>query len=126
MSNNIGKLAEEIKSLTLMDAAKLVKQLEDELGISAAAPVFAPAAAAEAAAPAEVKTEFEVILGDPGAKPVEVIKCIKALTGKDLSMTKAFVDGAKVSPAVVGTYPKAKAEEIVADLKKAGADAKMQ
>jgi len=73
-----------IKNMTLLDAAALVKELEDELGVSAAAPVSVAAAAGPAAAAAEEKTEFNVILAEAGEKKIQVIKVVRELTGLGL------------------------------------------
>ena len=84
-----------IKNMTLMDAATLVKELEEELGVSAAAPVaIAAAGAAPAAAAAEEKTEFNVILAEAGEKKIQVIKVVRELTGLGLKEAKDLVDGA--------------------------------
>lgn len=84
-----------IKNMTLMDAAALVKELEEELGVSAAAPVaVAAAGAAPAAAAAEEKTEFNVILAEAGEKKIQVIKVVRELTGLGLKEAKDLVDGA--------------------------------
>src|SRR5512139_1000993 len=83
-----------IKNMTLMDAAVLVKELEEELGVSAAAPVAVAAAAGPAAAAAEEKTEFNVILADAGEKKIQVIKVVRELTGLGLKEAKDLVDGA--------------------------------
>ena len=81
-----------IKNMTLMDAATLVKELEEELGVSAAAPVAVAAAAGPAAAAAEEKTEFNVILAAIGDKKIEVIKEVRALTGLGLKEAKDLVE----------------------------------
>ena len=73
-----------IKNMTLMDAAALVKELEEELGVSAAAPVAVAAAAAGPAAAVEEKTEFDVILAETGEKKIQVIKVVRELTGLGL------------------------------------------
>jgi len=84
-----------IKNMTLMDAATLVKELEEELGVSAAAPVaVAAAAGGPAAAPAEEKTEFNVVLSDAGDKKIQVIKVVRELTSLGLKEAKDLVDGA--------------------------------
>src|ERR1044072_2701696 len=83
-----------IKNMTLMDAAALVKELEEELGVSAAAPVAVAAAAGPAAAAAEEKTEFNVILAEAGEKKIQVIKVVRELTGVGLKEAKDLVDGA--------------------------------
>lgn len=96
---DLAKLVEEIKGLSLMEASELVKQLEEELGISAAAPVAAMAMpgmmpGAVAAAEEEEQTEFDVILQDFGAKKVQVIKAVRQLTALGLKEAKAVVDNA--------------------------------
>jgi len=83
-----------IKNMTLMDAAQLVKELEEELGVSAAAPLAVAASAAGPAAPVEEKTEFDVILADVGEKKIQVIKVVRELTGLGLKEAKDLVDGA--------------------------------
>lgn len=83
-----------IKNLTLMDAAALVKELEGELGVSAAAPVAVAAPQAGPAAAAEEKTEFNVILAEVGDKKIQVIKVVRELTGLGLKEAKDLVDGA--------------------------------
>lgn len=112
-----------IKHLTLMDAAKLVKELEEELGVSAAAPVamVAGGAAAGAAAPVEEQTEFTVILDDAGAKRVDVIKIVRELTGLGLKEAKDLVDAAP-KPVKEG-LSKADAEAAVKKFAEAGAKA---
>jgi large subunit ribosomal protein L7/L12 len=94
---DLAKLVEEIKGLTLMEASELVKMLEEELGVSAAAPVAALAAMpgmVAAAEEVEEKTEFDVILTDVGAKKIPVIKVVRQLTDLGLKEAKAVVDGA--------------------------------
>ena len=93
---DLQKLVAEIKSLTLMEAAELVKMLEQELGVSAAAPVAVVAATSGAAAApvVEEKTEFDVILKDVGAKKIQVIKVVRQLTNLGLKEAKDVVDGA--------------------------------
>lgn len=115
------KLIEELSSLTVLEAAELVKALEEKWGVSAAAPVAAMAAmpaaggAAAAAEPVEEKTEFDVVLKDPGAKKIEVIKVIRQLTNLGLVEAKNMAEtaGAKVLTAVAkeaATDAKAKLE----------------
>ncbi len=87
------EILEAIKSMTILELADLVKALEEEFGVSAAAPVAAAGAAA--AAPAEEeKTEFNVILADAGAEKIKVIKAVRDITGLGLKEAKALVDGA--------------------------------
>lgn len=107
-----------IKNMTLMDAAALVKELEEELGVSAAAPVAVAAAAGPAAA-AEEKTEFNVILAEAGEKKIQVIKVVRELTGLGLKEAKDLVDGAP-KPVKEGVA-KAEAETIKKKLEEQGA-----
>ncbi|MGI6524910.1 MAG: 50S ribosomal protein L7/L12 [Bdellovibrionota bacterium] len=91
------QVVDYIKGMSLMDAANLVKKLEEELGVSAAAPVAMVAGAAPAAggaAAAEEQTEFTVVLDDPGAERVKVIKVVRELTGLGLKEAKDAVDSA--------------------------------
>ncbi len=112
-----------IKNMTLLEAAALVKELEEELGVSAAAPVMAamPMAAggaAPAAAPAAEPDEFSVVLQSAGDKKIQVIKVIRELTGLGLKEAKDLVDGA---PKVVKEgVPKAQAEEMKKKIEEAG------
>jgi len=107
-----------IKNMTLMDAAALVKELEEELGVSAAAPVAAAAAAGPAAA-VEEKTEFNVILAEAGEKKIQVIKVVRELTGLGLKEAKDLVDGAPKP--VKEAVSKADAEAIKKKLEEQGA-----
>jgi len=108
-----------IKNMTLMDAAALVKELEDELGVSAAAPVAMAVAAAGPAAAVEEKTEFNVILAEVGEKKIQVIKVVRELTGLGLKEAKDLVDGAP-KPVKEGVS-KADAETIKKKLEEQGA-----
>ena len=108
-----------IKKMTLMDAAALVKELEEELGVSAAAPVAVAAAAGPAAAAAEEKTEFNVVLADAGEKKIQVIKVVRELTGLGLKEAKDLVDGAPKN--VKEGVAKAEAETIKKKLEEQGA-----
>jgi len=108
-----------IKNMTLMDAAALVKELEEELGVSAAAPVAMAAAAGPAAAAAEEKTEFNVILMEAGEKKIQVIKVVRELTGLGLKEAKDLVDGAPKP--VKEAVPKDEAETIKKKLEEQGA-----
>ena len=98
------KLIEQLSALTVLEAAELVKALEEKWGVSAAAPVAVAAgpAAAAAAEPVEEKTEFDVVLKDPGPKKIEVIKVIRTLTNLGLVEAKTMSEtaGAKVLSAV--------------------------
>jgi large subunit ribosomal protein L7/L12 len=95
-SDKVVKLIEEVKALTVLELSELVKALEEEFGVSAAAPVAVAAApAAGAAAPAvEEKTEFNVILKEVGADKIKVIKVVREITGLGLKEAKDLVDGA--------------------------------
>lgn len=121
---DVKKFIEEIKSMTVLELNELVKALEEEFGVSAAAPVAvaaAPAAGAAApAAAAEEKTEFNVVLKDAGAKKIDVIKVVRAFTGLGLVEAKQAVEKGGVLKENVA---KEEAEKIVADLKAAGANA---
>jgi large subunit ribosomal protein L7/L12 len=88
------QVKEFIKQSSVMEIAALVKELEQELGVSAAAPVAVAAAAAGPAAAAEEKTEFNVILANAGDKKIQVIKVVRELTGLGLKEAKDLVDGA--------------------------------
>ena len=100
MAANIEKMVEELSTLSVLEAAELVKALEEKWGVSAAAPVamVAPGGAAAAAEPVEEKTEFDVIIKDPGAKKIDVIKVIRQFTSLGLSEAKALAEtpGSKV------------------------------
>ncbi len=114
-------VVEYISNLSLLEASKLVKTLEEKLGVSAAAPVAVAAAApaAAAAAPAEEKTEFDVILASFGENKVAVIKEVRAITGLGLKEAKDLVEGAP--KAVKEGASKEDAEKIKAQLEAAGA-----
>ncbi len=105
MAANIEKLVEELSTLSVLEAADLVKALEQKWGVSAAAPVAVAAAAGGAAAPAEAaeeKTEFDVVIKDAGPKKIEVIKVIRQLTNLGLGEAKTMAEtaGSKVLSAV--------------------------
>jgi large subunit ribosomal protein L7/L12 len=108
-----------IKNMTLLNAAALVKELEEELGVSAAAPVAVPGAAAGPAAAVEEQTEFNVILAEVGEKKIQVIKVVRELTGLGLKEAKDLVDGAP-KPVKEGVA-KAEAESIKKKLEEQGA-----
>ena len=124
---DVKKLIEEIKAMTVLELNELVKAIEEEFGVSAAAPVAvaaAPAAgAAAAAAPVEEKTEFNVVLKDAGAKKIDVIKVVRAFTGLGLVEAKSAVEKGGVLKENVA---KEEAEKILADLKAAGANAVLE
>jgi large subunit ribosomal protein L7/L12 len=119
------KIIEEIKKMTVMDLAALVKALEEEFGVSAAVPVAAAAVAAPgagggfAAAEEEEQTEFDVILKEVGQQKINVIKEVRAITGLGLKEAKDLVDGAP-NP-VKQAVNKAEAEDIKKQLEEVGA-----
>ena len=114
------EVIEWLSNQSVLEIAGLVKDLEEKWGVSAAAPVAVAAAVpATGAAPAEEKTEFDVILADVGAKKIDVIKEVKAITGLGLAEAKALVEGAP-KPVKEGIGKK-EAEEIKAKLEAAGA-----
>ena len=122
---DLQKLMEEIKSMTVLELTKFVKELEEEFGVSAAAPVAVVAGGAAEAAPAEEeKTEFDVILKEVGPNKVQVIKVVKDATGLGLVEAKGVVDGAP--KAVKEGIPKDAAEALVAKFKEVGATAEIK
>lgn len=119
-SEKVTQLIEEVKALTVLELSELVKALEEEFGVSAAAPVAAAAApGAGAAAAAEEQTEFTVILKEVGDKKINVIKVVREITGLGLKEAKDLVDGAPKP--VKENIDKAAAEDIVKKLEEAGA-----
>ncbi len=123
---DIKNLVEEIKKLTIVEVSELVKALEEEFGVSAAAPVAVAAApVAGAAAPAaEEKTEFNVVLKEVGANKIAVIKIVREVTGLGLGEAKALVDGAPKT--VKENVPTAEAKELEAKFKEAGATVELK
>ena len=117
-SEKVTKLIEDVKSLTVLELSELVKALEEEFGVSAAAPV-AVAAALGAAAPAEEKSEFNVVLASAGENKMAVIKLVKEITGLGLKESKELVEGAPKP--VKENVAKAEAEEMKAKFEAAGA-----
>jgi large subunit ribosomal protein L7/L12 len=113
---DIKKIVDELSKLSVVEAVELSKALEETWGVSAAAAV---AAAGPAAAPAEEKTEFDVILADGGANKLAVIKVVKDATGLGLGDAKAFVESAP--KAVKEGIKKEEAEELKKKLEDAGA-----
>ena len=123
---DINKIIEDIKTLTIVEVSELVKKLEEEFGVSAAAPVAVAAApAAGAAAPAaEEKTEFNVVLKEAGANKIAVIKVVKEITGLGLGESKALVDGAPST--IKENVPAEEAKAFEAKLKEAGATVELK
>jgi large subunit ribosomal protein L7/L12 len=120
---DLQKLVDELSKLTVLEAAELSKKLEEAWGVSAAAPVAA-AAAGPAAAPAEVQTEFTVVLLDGGEKKINVIKEVRAITSLGLKEAKDLVEGAP--KAVKEGVSKAEAEELKKKLEDAGAKVELK
>ena len=118
-SEKITNILEEIKSLTILELSDLVKAVEEEFGVSAAAPVGVVAAAGAAAPAAEEKTEFDVILTGFGANKLNVIKVVRELTGLGLKDAKDMVEGAPKT--VKEGVSKDEAEKVKAALVEAGA-----
>ena len=119
------KLIEEVKSMTVLELNELVKALEAEFGVSAAAPVAAGAVAGatEAAPAAEEKTEFDVVLKDIGPNKIAIIKVVREATGLGLADAKKAVEAMGV---IKENAPKADAEALVAKLKENGATAELK
>ena len=122
---DVQKLIEEVKAMTVVELNDLVKALEAEFGVSAAAPVAAAGAAgaAEAAPAEEEKTELNIVLKDFGANKIGVIKVVREFTGLGLAEAKKAVEGLGVLKEGV---PKADAEAALAKLKEAGATAVLE
>ena len=118
-SEKITNILEEIKGLSILELNELVKAVEEEFGVSAAAPVGVVAAAGAAAPAAEEKTEFDVILANFGAKKLDVIKVVREITGLGLKDAKDLVEGAP--KAVKEGVSKDEAEKVKAALTEAGA-----
>lgn len=119
MADKVAGIVDKIKELSLLEASELKKALEDEFGVSAAAPVMVAAAGGGESAPAEEKTEFDVILSSFGDKKINVIKVVRAHTGLGLKEAKDLVDKAP-NPVKEG-IAKDEAEKIKKELEEAGA-----
>ena len=123
-SEKITALIEEVKALTVLELNDLVKALEEEFGVSAAA-MAAPAAGAAAAAPVEEKTEFDVVLaGFDAAAKIKVIKVVREITGQGLAEAKATVEGAPKT--LKEAVSKDEAEELKKKLEEAGAKVELK
>lgn len=122
---DIAKMIEDIKTLTLVEINDLVKALEEEFGVSAAAPVMvAGAAAADGAAAGAEKSEFDVVLAAAGAEKIKVIKAVREITGLGLAEAKAAVDGAPTT--LKEAVSKDDAEKIKAQLEEVGATVELK
>lgn len=125
-SEKVTALIEEIKALTVLDLSELVHALEDEFGVSAAAPaaVAVAAAPAAAAAAAEEKSEFDVVLTSFGAEKIKVIKAVREITGLGLAEAKALVEAAP--KAIKEGASKEDAEALKAKLEEVGASVELK
>ena len=123
-SEKITNILEEIKSLTILELNDLVKAVEEEFGVSAAAPVGVVAVAGAAAPAAEEKTEFDVVLKSFGAKKLDVIKAVREITGLGLKEAKEMVEGAPKN--VKEGVSKDEAESIKKALEEAGAEVEVK
>ncbi len=120
---DLNAILDSIKELKLLEVAELVKMMEEEFGVSAAAPVMVAAAGDGAGAAAE-KTEFDVILADAGAKKLGVIKVVRGITGLGLKEAKALVD--ECPKPIKEAVSKDEAEKIKAELEEAGAKVELK
>ena len=116
---DIAKFIEEIKGMTVLELNSLVKAIEEEFGVSAAAPVAVAGAVAAAAPAEEVKTEFNVVLKEVGGNKIAVIKAVREITGLGLKEAKEAVDGAPTN--LKEGIEKAEADAIKAQLEEVGA-----
>ena len=122
--SKIESIIAEIKELKLLEVAELVKAMEEEFGVSAAAPVAVVAAAGDAGAAAAEKTEFDVVLADAGAEKIKVIKVVREITGLGLKEAKEAVDGAPTT--LKEGASKEDAEKIKAQLEEVGAKVELK
>jgi large subunit ribosomal protein L7/L12 len=121
---DLAKIVDELSKLTVLEAAELSKLLEEKWGVSAAAPVAVAAVGGAAAAPAEAKTEFDVVLAAAGDKKIEVIKVVREVTGLGLKEAKDLVEGA---PKPLKQHvAKADAEAIKKKLEEVGAKVELK
>ena len=123
-SEKITKFIDDVKALSVLELAELVEALEEEFGVSAAAPVVVAGGAADGAAAADEKTEFDVVLTAAGAQKIAVIKAVREATGLGLAEAKALVDGAP--KAVKEGVSKEDAEALKANLEEAGATVELK
>ncbi len=119
----IQEIIDAIKELKLLEVAELVKAMEEEFGVSAAAPV-AVVGAADGAAAVEEKTEFDVVLKEAGAEKIKVIKVVREITGLGLKEAKAAVDGAPTT--LKEAVSKDDAEKYKAQLEEVGAKVELK
>ncbi len=124
MSEKVTKLIEDVKSLTVLELSELVKALEEEFGVSAAAPVAVAAAPAAAAPAAEEKSTFDVVLKDIGQQKIQVIKVVREITGLGLKEAKDLVDAAP--KAIKEGVSKEDADGMKEKLEKVGAEVELK
>ena len=125
MSEKITAIIEEVKALTVLELSELVKAIEEEFGVSAAAPVAVVAGGAAAGGAAEEeKSEFDVVLADAGAEKIKVIKVVREITGLGLKEAKDLVDGAPKT--LKEAVSKESAEEMKAKLEEVGAKVELK
>jgi len=124
MSEKITKLIEDVKALSVLELSELVKALEEEFGVSAAAPVMVAGAAGAAGGAAEEKSEFDVVLASAGGEKIKVIKAVREITGLGLKEAKALVDEAP-KPIKEGAS-KEEADQIKAKLEEVGATVELK
>ena len=121
---DLNAILDSIKELKLLEVAELVKMMEEEFGVSAAAPVMVAGAAGDGAGAAEEKTEFDVVLAEAGASKMNVIKIVKNITGLGLKEAKAAVDEAPST--IKEAVPAEEAQKIKAELEEAGAKVELK
>ncbi len=121
---DLNAILDSIKELKLLEVAELVKMMEEEFGVSAAAPVMVAAAGGAAAGGADEKSEFDVILADAGASKLNVIKVVRGITGLGLKEAKELVDGAPKT--LKEAVAKEEAEKMKAELEEAGAKVELK
>ncbi len=125
MSEKITSIIDAVKELTVLELNELVKAIEEEFGVSAAAPVaVVGGAAAGGAAAADEKTEFDVVLAEVGAEKIKVIKAVREITGLGLGEAKALVDGAPKT--IKEAVSKDDAEEMKKKLEEVGAKVELK
>jgi large subunit ribosomal protein L7/L12 len=124
MSDKVAKLVEDVKSLTVLELSELVKALEEEFGVSAAAPVAVAAAPAAATQAAEEKTSFDVVLKSIGQQKIQVIKAVREITGLGLKDAKDLVDAAPKT--IKEGVSKEDADSMKEKLVKAGAEVELK
>ena len=121
---DLNAILDSIKELKLLEVAELVKMMEEEFGVSAAAPVMVAGGAVEGGAAAEEKTEFDVVLAEAGASKMNVIKIVKNITGLGLKEAKAAVDEAPST--IKEACPAEEAQKNKAELEEAGAKVELK